>query len=84
MKTIELTTQVVTLLVAARRVALENDARAVVILADVAYDFLSVQRQLERMKIVVASSRDEVRKRRSKRGCTSLRCNLKLRRDRCS
>lgn len=62
MKTIELTTQVVTLLVAARRVALENDARAVVILADVAYDFLSVQRQLERMKIVVASSRDEVQK----------------------
>jgi diadenylate cyclase len=62
MKFVELTTQVVTLLVAARRIALENDARAVVILADVAYDFVSVQRHLERMKIVVGSTDDEVQK----------------------
>jgi diadenylate cyclase len=62
MKFVELTTQVVTLLVAARRIALENDARAVVILADVAYDFASVQRHLERMKIVVGSTNDEVQK----------------------
>lgn len=62
MKSVELTTQVVTLLVAARRIALENDARAVVILADVAYDFPSVQRHLERMKIVVASSVEDVQK----------------------
>jgi diadenylate cyclase len=62
MKSVELTTQVVTLLIAARRIALENDARAVVILADVAYDFLSVQRHLEKIKIVVASSEDDVQK----------------------
>lgn len=62
MKTVELTTQVVTLLVAARRIALENDAQAIVILADVAYDFQSVQRHLERMKIVVASSDEDVQK----------------------
>ncbi|MDB5390431.1 MAG: disA [Planctomycetaceae bacterium] len=62
MKSVELTTQVVTLLAAARRIALENDARAVVILADVAYEFHSVQRHLERMKIVVASSDEEVQK----------------------
>jgi len=62
MKTVELTTQVVTLLAAARRIALENDARAVVILADVSYDFVSVQRHLERMKVVVASAREDVQK----------------------
>ncbi|MES2791397.1 MAG: diadenylate cyclase [Planctomycetota bacterium] len=62
MKTVELSTQIVTLLVAARRIALENDAQAIVLLADVAYDFKAVQRHLERMLIVVGSTHDEVQR----------------------
>src|SRR4051812_31189252 len=60
MKRVELSTEVVTLLVAARRIALENDAQAIVLLADVSYDFKDVQRHLDRLKIVVASTQEDV------------------------
>lgn len=59
-KRIELTTAVTTLLAAARRIALENDARAVIMLADVPYNFEDVQRQLERLQIYVASNNADV------------------------
>lgn len=62
MKRVDLSTEVVTLLVAARRIALENDAQAIVLLADVVYDFKEVQRHLDRLKILVASPREEVQK----------------------
>lgn len=62
MKTVELSTQVTTLLAAARRIALENDARAIVMLADVPYDFPAVRKHLERFPIVVASTEDDVQK----------------------
>ncbi len=62
MKNVELSTQIVTLLVAARRIALENDARAIVLLADVPYDFQAVQHHLEKMKIVVGSTNEDAQK----------------------
>ena len=62
MKNVELSTQIITLLVAARRIALENDARAIVLLADVPYDFQAVQHHLEKMKIVVGSTNEDAQK----------------------
>src|SRR5690349_12686567 len=62
MKPVELDTQVVTLLVAARRIAVENDAQAVVLLLDVAYDFHAVRQHLDKLKIVVGSTDEDVQK----------------------
>lgn len=62
MKYVELTTQVSTILSAARRIALENDAKAIVILADSLYDFEAVKKFLDRLRVIVASYKTEVLK----------------------
>ena len=62
MKRIELDTPIITLLQAARRIALENDAHAIVILAEEQYDFFAVQHHLEKLQILVGSSEADVQK----------------------
>lgn len=62
MKRAEFSTQVATILIAARRIALENDAQAIVVLADKGYDFADMNRILEKMRVIVASHRQDVLK----------------------
>ena len=62
MKYAEFTTQVSTILAAARRIALENDAKAIVLLADTLYDFEQVKKLLDRMRVIVASYKTDVLK----------------------
>ncbi len=62
MKYVELTTQISTILAAARRIALENDATAIVLLADSLYDFEQVKKFLDRIRVIVASYKTDVLK----------------------
>ena len=62
MKRLDITTQFATILTAAKRITLENDAQAIVILADVAYDFQAVRHHLEGMRVIVASDRPDVQR----------------------
>lgn len=62
MKYVEFTTQVATILAAARRIALENDAKAIVLLADSLYDFSQIKKLLDRIRVIVASYKTDVLK----------------------
>jgi len=62
MKYVEFNTQVSTILAAARRIGLENDAKAIVILADCLYDFEQVRKLLDRMRVIIASYKTDVLK----------------------
>ncbi|MFO1021216.1 MAG: diadenylate cyclase [Planctomycetales bacterium] len=62
MKRAEFSTQVATILIAARRIAVENDAHAIMVLADKNYDFDGIKQSLDRLRVIVASHRAEVLK----------------------
>ena len=62
MKRAELSPQTISLLIAARRVAVENDAQAVVILAEVPYDFNELKGYLRKVRLIVASDKPEVKR----------------------
>ena len=63
MKRSELSPQAVSLLVAARRFATEADAQAVVMLAELPYDFAEIQKKLLRkVRFVVASDKPDVQR----------------------
>lgn len=62
MKRVEISPQMRTLLIAARRIAVENDASAMVILADLPYSFATIQKYLRSFRMVIASDREEVQK----------------------
>lgn len=61
-KRVEVAPQFRSLLSAARRIATENDAEALVILADVPYDFAAIRRYLRRFRVVVASDKPDVQR----------------------
>ena len=60
MKRIEITPQMRSLLIAARRVAVENDAEALILLADLPFSFASIHKYLRSFRLVVASDKEEV------------------------
>ena len=60
MKRIEITAQMRSLLIAARRVAVENDAEALILLADRPFSFASINKYLRSFRLVVASDKQEV------------------------
>lgn len=60
MKRIEISPQMRSLLIAARRVAVESDAEALIILADIPYSFASINKYLRSFRLVVASDKQEV------------------------
>ncbi len=62
MKRNDLSPQLVGLLSAARGIAEDVDAQAVLILADAPYDFAEMQRLLKKTRLVVASDKPEVQK----------------------
>ncbi|MEX0716366.1 MAG: diadenylate cyclase [Planctomycetaceae bacterium] len=62
MKRAELLLQVVSLVRAARRVAHENKASAVVVLAEMPYDFAEMKRLLRGTRLVVASDKPDVQR----------------------
>ena len=60
MKRIEISPQMRSLLIAARRVAVENDAEALILLADLPFSFSSINKYLRSFRLVVASDKEEV------------------------
>ena len=62
MKRVELTTPIVTILAAARRISLENDVQAILVMADVPYDFAAVRKHLDRVRVVVAADKPDVQR----------------------
>jgi len=62
MKRIEISPQMRSLLIAARRIAVENDAEALILLADLPFSFASINKYLRSFRLVVASDKEEVQK----------------------
>ena len=62
MKRKPLSESVAALLAAAQRVAKETDAAAIVMLAELPYDFAEIRKKLQRLRLLVASDRPEVQR----------------------
>src|SRR5919106_1780424 len=62
MKRVEPTLQLAVLLKSARRVAVQLKAAAIVLLADVPYDFAAVKRLVQRSRLVIASDKPDVQR----------------------
>ena len=60
MKRVEISPQMRSLLIAARRVAAENGAEAIIILADLPFNFASIHKNLRSFRLVVASDKQDV------------------------
>ena len=68
MKRVEISPQMRGLLEAARRIAAESDAEALVILADLPFNFAVIRRYLRRLRLVVASDKPDVQRAASEDG----------------
>ncbi len=62
MKRVAISAQMRSLLFASRRVAVENDAEALLILAELPYDFTGIKKYLRRVRLVVASDKPDVQR----------------------
>ena len=62
MKRVEISSQLRSLLIAARRIAVEVDAQALVMLADVPYDFAAICTYLRKVRLIVGSDRPDVQR----------------------
>jgi len=62
MKRVEISSQLRSLLFAARRIAVEADAQALVMLADVPYDFAAIRTYLRKVRLIVGSDRPDVQR----------------------
>jgi len=62
MKRVEISSQLRSLLIAARRIAVEVDAQALVMLADVPYDFSAIRTYLRKVRLIVGSDRPDVQR----------------------
>lgn len=60
MKRIEISSQTRSLITAARRIAMENDAEAIFVLAELPYDFAAIRKYLKRLRLIVASDKPDV------------------------
>jgi hypothetical protein len=61
-KRVDISAQMRSLLIAARRIAVENDAEALVILAELPYDFGAIKRYLRKVRLIVASDKPDVQR----------------------
>ena len=61
-KRVEISQQMRSLLISARRIAVENDAQALVILAEVPFDFAAIKQYLRKVRLIVASDKPDVQK----------------------
>lgn len=62
MQRAEISPQFTSLLIAARRIAVENDVEAVVLLAELPYDFKEIAKYLRKVRLVVASDKPDVQR----------------------
>jgi DNA integrity scanning protein DisA with diadenylate cyclase activity len=62
MKRVPISPQTRSLLTAARRVAVDNQAQALMILADVPYDFVAIKKYLRNLRLVIASDKPDVQR----------------------
>src|SRR5262245_1184433 len=62
MKRVEISPQMRSLLIAARRIAVENDAEALIILADLPFDFAEIRTYLQGLRLVIASDKPDVQR----------------------
>ena len=62
MRRVEFSSQLSSLIKAARRTAVENDAEAVVILAELPYDFAEIKKYLRGVRVVVATDKPDVQR----------------------
>ncbi len=62
MKRVEISLQMRSLLVSARRVAVENDAVCVFILADLPHDFAAIRKYLRGVRLLVAAEKPDVQR----------------------
>ncbi len=62
MKRVEVSEQFKTLLTAAKRIALENDATTLIILAEIPYDFPEIQKITKKLNLLVASDKPDVQR----------------------
>ncbi|QDU80288.1 DNA integrity scanning protein DisA [Polystyrenella longa] len=60
MKRVNISPEMKSLLISARRVAVENDATAALILADIPFNFLEVRKYLEKVRLLIASDKEDV------------------------
>jgi len=62
MKRSEITKQLASIFNAAERMLIENDAHAIVILADVLYNFAAIRKQLDSRRVLIAADKPEIQK----------------------
>lgn len=62
MRRVEISPQMRSLLSAARRTAVENDAEALIILAELPYDFSAIRKYLRKVRLVVSSDKPDVQR----------------------
>jgi DNA integrity scanning protein DisA with diadenylate cyclase activity len=62
MKRVEISPQMRSLLIAARQLAVENDAKVLVILAELPYDFAAIRKFMEQVRLVIASDKPDVQR----------------------
>lgn len=62
MKRVDISLQMRSLLISARRVAVENDAASVFILADLPYDFAAIRKYLRGVRLLVAAEKPDVQR----------------------
>jgi DNA integrity scanning protein DisA with diadenylate cyclase activity len=62
MKRVEISSQLRSLLMGVRRVAVENDIETLVILAELPYDFLEISRTLKKVRLLVATDKPDVQR----------------------
>src|ERR1700685_1283427 len=61
-KRVEISQQLRSLLISARRIAVENDAQALVILAEVPFDFAAIRQYLRKVRLTAAPERPDVKR----------------------
>ncbi len=62
MKRVEISPVMRSLLISARRIAVENDAEALFLLAELPYDFDAINKYLKRFRLIVASDKPDVQR----------------------
>ena len=62
LKRVEISNQMRSQLIAARRLAVENDAESMLILAELPYDFAAIKKYLQNVRLIVASDKPDVQR----------------------
>lgn len=62
MKRVDISPQMRSMLIAARRIAVENDAEALMILAELPLDFAAIKKYLRQVRLIVATDKPDVQR----------------------